>query len=282
MDFKKLTPEEEYVIVHKGTEKPFSGKYHDAKNDGIYTCKRCGTSLFRSKDKFDSKTGYPSFDAAIEENVALEADESSRQTEILCDKCRAHLGFLYKNEGFTPCDLRFSVNSIALDFVMEKGKLAYFAGGSFWDLEYYFRKRYGVLGVTSGYSGGHTKNPSYDEICYDDTGYLETVRVEYNPKQTDFEKLARYFFEIHDPSAAPSGTINAGAQYASAVFYTDDEQKKTIETLFEILRKNGIKPVTQLLALTNFYEAESYHQNYYLKNKKQPHANPYKVRFLDV
>lgn len=116
LSLKKLTPEEEWVIVHKGTEYPFSGKYYDFKKDGIYYCKRCGLTLFDSKSKFDSGTGWPSFDEAINASVKEIPDSDGFRTEIVCARCGAHLGHVFRGEGFTPKDTRYCVNSISLEF----------------------------------------------------------------------------------------------------------------------------------------------------------------------
>ncbi|MCF8218868.1 MAG: methionine-R-sulfoxide reductase [Bacteroidales bacterium] len=116
MKYKKLDNLEKYVILDKGTEPPFSGKYVDHKKDGTYTCKRCGQPLFRSDDKFDARCGWPSFDDEIEGAVERKTDADGVRTEILCANCGAHLGHVFKGEGFTDKNLRHCVNSVSLDF----------------------------------------------------------------------------------------------------------------------------------------------------------------------
>ena len=126
MEYRELTNAEERVIIHKGTERPYTGKYYDHNKDGIYTCKRCGAELFSSEDKFNAHCGWPSFDDAIEGAVKRVPDADGIRTEIICANCEAHLGHVFRGEGFTPKNTRHCVNSISLEFnsgaTNEKGK----------------------------------------------------------------------------------------------------------------------------------------------------------------
>ncbi|MCB4783203.1 MAG: methionine-R-sulfoxide reductase [Sulfurovum sp.] len=119
MAYNTLTEEEKYIILHKGTEHSFTGKFWDHKEEGVYLCRQCNTPLFSSKAKFDSGTGWPSFDDAIEGAVKEVPDADGRRTEIVCANCSGHLGHLFRGEGMTPKSIRHCVNSISLDFISE-------------------------------------------------------------------------------------------------------------------------------------------------------------------
>lgn len=285
-NMKKLNSEEERVILHKGTERPFTGKYYDNKGVGTYICKQCATPLYRSSDKFDSGCGWPSFDEEIEGAVKRIPDADGRRTEIVCAKCGGHLGHVFKGEGFTPKNTRHCVNSISLDFVSEQEKqkkesteVAIFAGGCFWGVEHLMKQLSGVLSIEVGYIGGTLANPTYKDVCTNKTGHVEAVKIIFNPAKVTYETLAKTFFEIHDPEQVDGQGPDIGSQYLSAIFYTTPEQKEIALKLIHLLEEKGYKIATKVVPATTFWKAEDYHQDYYAKTGKEPYCHRYVKRF---
>jgi len=280
---KILTPEEEHVILNKGTERPYSGTYDDFWERGTYICKMCEAPLYESTAKFDAGCGWPSFDDEIPGAVKHKLDADGSRTEVLCANCGAHLGHVFEGEGFTSKNNRHCVNSISMVFIPEKAAgltdTAIFAGGCFWGVEYYLQKAPGVLAVVSGYIGGHVENPTYKEVCSGTTGHYEAVEVTFDPSRISFEKLARLFFEIHDPTQLNHQGPDVGEQYRSAIFYLNDEQKEITEKLIEILKGKDYNIVTEIKPASIFWKAENYHQDYYEHKGSAPYCHGYTKRF---
>lgn len=282
----KLTDEEKRIILHKGTEAPFSGEYYNHKGKGTYVCKQCDTPLYRSSDKFDSGCGWPSFDQEIEGAVKRVTDADGRRTEIVCNRCEGHLGHVFEGEGFTPKDTRHCVNSVSLQFVpeqpettKERAETAIFAGGCFWGVEHMMKKEPGVISVESGYIGGKTEKPSYKEVCTHSTGHAEAVKVVFDPSKTSYETLAKHFFEIHDPTQVNRQGPDTGDQYRSEIFYTTPRQKEIAEKLIGQLKDKGYNVATKVTPATTFWKAEEYHQDYYSRKGTEPYCHGYTKRF---
>jgi len=163
----------------------------------------------------------------------------------------------------------------------EEGKygVAIFAGGCFWGVEYYLHKAPGVMSVTSGFTGGHVRNPSYKEVCTGTTGHAEAVKIIYDPHKTTYDKLLRLFLEIHDPTQTGGQGPDIGDQYRSEIFYLNDDQKSIAEMDLNILRNKGLKISTAITKASEFYSAETYHQDYYSKNGKLPYCHAFTKRF---
>lgn len=286
-----LTGEEERVILRKGTEMPGTGKYLHNKQPGTYVCRACGAPLYKSADKFESGCGWPSFDDEIPGAVKRVPDSDGRRTEITCADCGGHLGHVFTGERFTEKNTRHCVNSVSLHFrpagedqpkgekPPEEEKQIVFAGGCFWGIEHFFSHFPGVIQALSGYSGGKTVDPSYEEVCTGRTGHAEAVQVFYDPAKTGYEELARLFFELHDPTEINRQGVDIGTQYRSVLFYGDDEEKKIALKLVEELKANGYDVMTEIVPAATFYPAEEYHQRFLDKNPRRPSCHRPVKRF---
>ena len=285
LQYNDLSKEESNVINNKGTERAFTGKYYKTTDKGTYLCRKCGAALYHSTDKFKSDCGWPSFDDEIKGAVNRFPDPDGMRTEIECASCGAHLGHVFTGEMLTPKNTRYCVNSISMDFVpgvlLPAGRYgtAIFAGGCFWGVEYFMQQQPGVLSVVSGFTGGHVKNPSYREVCTGTTGHAEAVKIIYDADKTSYDKLLKYFLEIHDPTEVGHQGPDYGDQYRSEIFYMNDDQKKIAEKDLDILRAKGLKIATTVAQASEFYTAEDYHQDYYFKNGKLPYCHAYTQRF---
>ena len=291
--------EETYRITQKaGTEAAFCGTLLDNKKEGVYSCVVCGLPLFSSEHKFTSGTGWPSFYREFDpEHVARHADNSFGmvRTEIDCARCGSHLGHVFE-DGPKPTGERHCLNSASLVFT-EKGadlpeqrtnadatpavqtETAYFAGGCFWGVEHYFQKGEGVIDAVSGYMQGKTDDPTYKEICYEDTGHAEAVKVVFDPSKISYEELLRAFFVMHDPTQFNRQGPDVGDQYRSGIYYTSDEQQEKAKAYIKELTDAGKyrRPiVTEVEKAATFWPAEEYHQDYVVKTGRACHVtNPW-------
>jgi len=142
-------------------------------------------------------------------------------------------------------------------------KKALFAAGCFWGVQYYFDQVPGVSKTTAGYTGGHTKNPTYDAVCTHTTGHAEAVLVEFEPGKVSYQLLVKHFFRMHDPTQLNRQGPDIGDEYRSAIFYFDDLQRTIAEKLRNELQAKAKQPfVTQIAPASTFYKAEAYHQKF--------------------
>ena len=160
---------------------------------------------------------------------------------------------------------------------MENNNLetATLGGGCFWCTEAVFDSVIGVKEVISGYSGGHTENPTYQQVCSETTGHAEVVQVKFDPNEISYEEILQIFFGTHDPTTLNRQGNDVGSSYRSAVFYHSPEQKETAQNVVEKLTEEDVfgKPiVTEITGFTNFYPAEDYHQEYFANNPNQPYC----------
>lgn len=292
---KVLTPEQYRIMRKRGTEKSFSGQYNDHYEKGIYYCAGCDTPLFISETKYDHGSGWPSFSAPFYEIHIEHLEDNSffrRRTEVRCAVCGAHLGHVF-DDGPGPTHKHYCINSVSLDFKgaesqpesesnhsekpnerakkVTKTENAIFAEGCFWGIEDKFRKTPGVISTEVGYTGGHAKKPTYKQVCTDETGHAEAVKITFDPTLISYEGLLKVFFSIHDPTQVNRQGPDIGRQYRSAIFYYNDEQKMAAEKIVKELESThrlGKSIATEIVPASKFNKAEEYHQQYYEKRKK--------------
>jgi len=253
----------------------------------------CGLPIFASEHKFHSGTGWPSFYREFDPaHVSRQIDRSHGmvRTEINCARCGSHLGHVFP-DGPPPTGERHCLNSASLKFY-EKGEempaesqpvqteTAYFAGGCFWGIEHYFQQGPGVIDAISGYMQGHVENPTYKQVCADNTGHAETVKVVYDPRHISYRQLLEAFFKMHDPTQLNRQGPDVGTQYRSGIYTVNEQQQREAQEFIAQLQAknlfNGKKIVTEVEPAKTFYPAEDYHQDYVEKTGRACHvANPW-------
>ncbi|NLP57897.1 peptide-methionine (S)-S-oxide reductase MsrA [Lutibacter sp. B1] len=171
--------------------------------------------------------------------------------------------------------------------MIQKLETATFANGCFWCTEAIFQRLEGVQSVTSGYTGGTIKNPSYKEVSSGSTGHAEAIQIQFDSSIITFQEILDVFFSTHDPTTLNKQGYDVGTQYRSAIFYHSNEQKETAEKFIKALTEAQVfdSPiVTEIVQFDTFYKAEDYHQNYYNNNKYQGYCvaviNPKLEKFI--
>ena len=179
---------------------------------------------------------------------------------VLLPACRPS----YANSDLTTSAMKSPVNPNS------PTELATLGGGCFWCTEAIFQMLPGVKSVTSGYAGGHTENPTYEEVCSGATGHAEVIQIAFDPTQVSYAKILETFWEAHDPTTLNRQGNDTGTQYRSIILYHDAKQKESAEHSKAAAQKNFAAPiVTEIVPLTKFYAGEGYHQNYYRSNPNQ-------------
>lgn len=172
------------------------------------------------------------------------------------------------------CSFVFSLNGFSQKKTVDIETIT-LGGGCYWCVEAVYENLNGVKSVVSGYAGGKTVNPIYEEVCTGKTGHAEVVQITYDKNITNINEIFRVFFTVHDPTTLNRQGADVGTQYRSVIFYTNEEQKKAAQNIIAELSKAKVYDspiVTKIEPLTKFYKAENYHQNYFANNKNQPYC----------
>ena len=308
----RLTKDQYRVTQKSATEPAFRNEFWDNKEPGIYVDIVSGEPLFASVNKYDSRSGWPSFTVPIEPRNVVEKKDIGLgmiRTEVRSAHGDSHLGHVFPDGPADQGGLRYCINSAALRFIplddLEREgygeyrdavradradradrrdeecitmtgqtEKAILAGGCFWGVQDLIRKRPGVISTRVGYTGGDVPNATYRNHGT----HAEAIEITFDPDQISYRDLLEFFFQIHDPSTRNRQGNDVGASYRSAIFYTSDEQKRVAEDTIADVDASGLWPgkvVTEVEPAGPFWEAEPEHQDYLEK-----YPNGYTCHFV--
>ncbi len=269
--FSDLNEKERDIIVYKGTETPFSGKYNNHFDAGVFICRACKNPLYESNSKFDSGCGWPSFDDEILGSISRHKDFSGgrERTEICCNQCGGHLGHVFHGEKITEKDTRHCVNSLSIQFKKYNNlSKIYLGAGCFWTVDAIFSNTKGVYMSQTGYMGGNIVNPQHNDVRLGKTNHLEVVEIYFDEEIISLDSLLNIFWANFDSKNLNKRISDIVSQYTFAIFYNTDEQKEIIfNSINSIQKKWGQSIDTQIKKSGDFFRAEEQHQRYFMKNK---------------
>ncbi len=293
-DLRERIGDQAYEVTqNEGTEPPFSGKYDNFFEKGIYVDIVSGEPLFTSLDKFDSGCGWPAFSKGIGTNaMRYDRDFSFGMERVKVNSAGAgsHLGHVFEDGPKDRGGLRYCINSAALRFIpydemasegfgklqreawpreedVSPNRVIYLAGGCFWGTEKYLQQFHGVVSTEVGYANGKFLEPTYEEVCRDNTGHAETVRVVYDPQKISLGELVSRYFDVIDPLSVNHQGGDFGSQYRTGIYFVDDAQLAEIRPVYDALAEKLGEPLAvELIPIDNYSVAEEYHQKYLDKN----------------
>lgn len=268
--WKAILASDVYEITrnHK-TESAFSSEMCTIFEPGNYDCACCNNPLFDGNEKFESGSGWPSFTQPVRENAIAYIKDKSHgmyRVETLCNNCDAHLGHVFQ-DGPEPSGLRYCMNALALKKSNITTKKLILGGGCFWCTEAVFLALKGVSNISSGYSGGYIKNPTYREVISGLTNHAEVIEITYDPNIISLNDLVLVHLTTHDPTTLNQQGADKGTQYRSVIFYKSEEEKIIIEnSIREAQNYYSNTIVTEVAKYEMFYIAEQDHQDFYIKH----------------
>ncbi|HDN60067.1 MAG TPA: peptide-methionine (S)-S-oxide reductase [Candidatus Marinimicrobia bacterium] len=234
----------------------------------VFVCGRCRQAIFNEEGVVSESSGL------LNIRKLLPGSAQVRGEGVLCKNCGGLLGSVKRENGDKTYIIdRGGIISVLPEIFGKYFKDAIFACGCFWGVEYQFKKVVGIVYTRVGYCGGTKHNPSYEEVKSGTTGHKEAVHVLYDPRVTNYERLVRVFFEIHDFTQKDGQGPDIGSQYLSYIFYLNDEQRQIAEKYIGLLKSKGYDVATRLERAGRFWIAEDYHQDYYGKTGNLPYCH---------
>ena len=267
-----LSPDVFSIARQKGTERANSSAMCSLFEPGKYNCACCGTYLFDASEKFDSGSGWPSFTQPALPNVIDYIKDTTfgmQRVEVTCSTCDAHLGHVFP-DGPEPSGLRYCINALSMKKQDNNLKKLVLGGGCFWCTEAVFQEIKGVTKVTSGFSGGDIRNPTYREVCSGKTKHAEVIEITYDASIVTFSDLVFIHLLTHDPTLLNQQGADIGEHYRSVVFYHNEAEFEAAKLVMAKVQEAYNNPiVTALTPFEAFYPADAEHQNFYKENTEQ-------------